>query len=115
MDKTELVAKIAHLFQMTKHDVQTSVSINSREIDIRATETLGIVRKIILIECAEYSRAVGVDKLQLDIRKLDAAKELLKDRAVLMHVSEHGYTKDAYGYANERGIDVFTYENYYLV
>ena len=28
-----------------------------------------------------------------------------------MHVCEHGYTKDAYGYANERGIDVFTYES----
>jgi Restriction endonuclease len=111
MDKTELVDKVKHLFQLTKHDVQTSVSINNREIDVRATETQGIVRKIILIECADYSGPVGVDKLQFDIRKLDAAKEVLKDRAVLMHVCEHGYTKDAYGYANERGIDAFTYEN----
>lgn len=107
MDKTELVAKVSNLFRITGHKVDTSVKINHREIDVRAEETQGLVRKIILIECADYSKPVGVQKIQDDLQKLRSAKEALKDNAVIMHVSSNGYTPDAFGYASENGIPAF--------
>jgi hypothetical protein len=107
MDKTELVAKVSNLFQITGHKVDTSVKINHREIDVRAEERQGLVRKIILVECADYSKPVGVQKIQDDIQKLKSAKETLKDHAVIMHVSTNGYTPDAFGYASENGIPAF--------
>jgi hypothetical protein len=107
MDKTELVAKVSNLFRITGHKVDTSVKINHREIDVRAEETQGLVRKIILIECADYNKPVGVQKIQDDFQKLRSAKEALKDNAVIMHVSTNGYTSDASGYALENGIPAF--------
>lgn len=111
MDKTELVAKVSNLFRISGHKVDSSVKINHREIDIRAEETQGLVRKIILIECAEYKRPVGVQKLQDDLSKLQSAKETLKDKAIIMHVSLNGYSPDAVGYALDRGIEIFSYED----
>lgn len=111
MDKTELVSKVAHLFRISGHKVDTSVIINHREIDVRAEETQGLVRKIILIECADYSKPVGVDKVQEDINKLRAAKEVLKDNAVIMHVSKLGYTPNGFGYASENGVPAFSLES----
>jgi hypothetical protein len=108
MDKTELVKAVANLFTITGHKVSTSVDINFREIDVVAEELHGLVRKVILIECADYSGTVGPDKLMFDLRKLDAAKEKLGHRSVLMHVSQTGYTPKARGYALEHGLDVFT-------
>ena len=64
-----------------------------------------------MIECADYNKPVGVDKIQTDINKLKAAKEVLKDNAVLMHVSRKGYTPDAFGYADTNGISVFSLED----
>jgi len=110
MDKTELVQKVAHLFQISGHLVHTSVKINHREIDIRAEELQGLTRKIILIECADYSTPVGVQKLQDDLTKLRAAQETLRDRAVIMHVSTNGYSPDASGYALDRGVALHTPE-----
>ncbi len=107
MDKTELVAKVSNLFQITGHKVDTSVKINHREIDVRAEERQGLVRKIILIECADYNKPVGVQKIQDDFQKLKSAKEALRDNAVIMHVSTNGYTPDALGYASTNGIPVF--------
>jgi hypothetical protein len=111
MDKTDLVSKVAHLFRISGHKVENSVLINNREIDVRAEETQGLVRKIILIECADYSKAVGVNKIQEDINKLKAAKELLKDNAVVMHVSRSGYTPNAFGYASNNGIPAYSIES----
>ncbi len=108
MDKTDLVKQVAELFRATGHKVDTSVRINNREIDIRAQETQSLVRKIILIECADYSKPTGVVKIQEDIAKLESAKEEMRDHAVLMHVSRNGYSPDASGYALKRGIDVFS-------
>lgn len=107
MDKTDLVAKVSNLFRISGHKVDTSVKINHREIDVRAEETQGLVRKIILIECADYSKPVGVQKIQDDLQKLRSAKEALKENAVIMHVSSNGYTPDAFGYASENGIPAF--------
>lgn len=104
MDKTALVQKVAELFRVSGCKVDISVKINHREIDIRAEETQGLARKIILIECADYATNVGVDKVQEDIRKLRSAKEQLKDNAVLMHIARIGYTPDAMGYMTESGI-----------
>ena len=101
-----LVAEVAHLFRISGHKVETSVKINNREIDVLADETQGLVRKKILIECADYTKPVGVDKIQTDINKLKAAKEVLKDNAVVMHVARSGYTPDAYGYASSNGVTV---------
>jgi len=111
MDKTELVAKVSNIFRISGYKVDTSVKINHREIDIRAEETQGLVRKIILIECADYDKNVGVDKVQSDIRKLRAAKEVLKDNAIIMHVSRNGYTPDAFGYAKENGVSIYSLED----
>lgn len=90
MDKTALVQEVAELFRTTGHKVDTSIRINHREIDIRAEETQGLLRKIILIECADYAKPVGVAKLTEDIAKLRTAKELLGEHAVVMHVSRRG-------------------------
>jgi len=111
MDKTALVEKVSHLFRISGYKVDISTRINHREIDIRAEERQGLVRKIILIECADYKDPVGVSKLQEDLYKLNSAKEQLKDNAVLMHVSRCGYTPDASGYANDRGISIFSLED----
>ncbi len=110
MDKTRLVKEVAHLFELTGHRVQTSVTINHREIDVVAEELTGLLRKTILIECADYEQTVGVDKLQEDLRKLRSAQENLRDRAVIMHVSRRGYSPAASGYANENGIAISTIE-----
>ncbi|MCG8430945.1 MAG: NACHT domain-containing protein, partial [Candidatus Omnitrophica bacterium] len=107
MDKTGLVAKVANLFRITGYKVDTSVKINHREIDVRAEETQGLVRKVILIECADYGKPVGVQKIQDDLQKLRSAKEVLKDHAIIMHVSSHGYTPDAFGYVSENGVPAF--------
>ena len=80
MDKTKLVAEVAHLFRISGHKVDTSVEINHREIDVFAEETQGLVRKKILIECADFAKPVGVDKVQTDLNKLRAAKEVLKEK-----------------------------------
>lgn len=109
MDKTKLVAEVAELFRVNGHNVQTSVKINHREIDVRAEETQSLVRKVILIECADYATTVGIDKLTQDITKLRAAKEQMKDNAVIMHVSRNGYTPESYGYANDSGIPAFAF------
>ena len=111
MDKTELVAKAAHLFAISGHIVHTSIVINHREIDIRAEETQGLTRKVILVECADYARPVGVDKLQSDLNKLRAAQESLKDRAIIMHLSKNGYSSQASGYAMDQGIFICTLDS----
>lgn len=104
MDKASLVEKVAHLFRISGHKVDLSVEINHREIDIRAEETQGFVRKVYLVECAEYTQTVGIAKLQEDINKLRTAKEVLQDNAVIMHVASSKYSKNAAGYALEKGI-----------
>ena len=111
MDKTKLVNDTAELFRVSGHKVDISIEMNHREIDIRAEETQGLVRKVILIECAEYARPVGIDKLQTDVRKLHSAKEVLGDNAIIMHVSRHGYSKNASGYAAENGIPATRFED----
>jgi hypothetical protein len=111
MDKTELTNKVAELFRISGHKVDVSVKINHREIDIRAEETQGLVRKIILIECADHEKTVGVDKMQTDINKLEAAQAHLRGRAVVMHVSKNGYSPEASGYALDQGIDIYTLED----
>lgn len=107
MDKTALVQEIAELFRAAGHTVLTSIKINHREIDIKAEELQGLVRKTILIECADYATTAGVDKIQEDILKLTAAKEHLKEQAVLLHVSRHGYTPEAAGYAHDKGVTIY--------
>lgn len=108
MDKTQLVATVKSLFEMTGHRVQTSVRINHREIDVVAEERTGLVRKTILIECADYAGTVGVDKLQPDLLKLNSARQTLDARAIVMHVAARGYSQDAKGYALEHGIPLET-------
>jgi len=107
MDKTQLVREVAELFRASGHKVDTSVRINHREIDVRAEELNSLVRKTILVECADYENTVGVEKLQEDLLKLRAAKETLKDDAVIMHVSRNGYTPDAAGYAADAHIPAY--------
>ena len=70
-----------------------------------------LLRKTILIECADYGTPVGVDKLQTDILKLRSAQETMRDRAVVMHVSAVGYTPEASGYALEQGIATSTVDS----
>lgn len=110
MDKTELVSKVSNLFRISGCKVDISVKINHREIDIRAEETQGLVRKIILVECASYAEPVGVSKIQNDITKLRSAKEVLKDNAIIMHVSKTGYSPEASGYALDNGISIFSFD-----
>ena len=111
MDKTKLVGEVRELFRVSGYKVDTSVEINHREIDVRAEETQGLVRKIVLVECADLSQPVGIRKIQEDIGKLHSATEVLRDNAVIMHVSRNGYTAKAYGYASDRGIPVFGVED----
>jgi hypothetical protein len=108
MDNTKLVSEVSELFSISGYSVKTSVKVNHREIDIYAEELQNLIRKIVLIECADYERPVGIDKLQTDFNKLSAAKEHLTGRAVIMHVSRNGYTPEAYGYALDSGVDVFS-------
>ena len=68
MDKTILVEKVSDLFRVSGYRVKTSVRINHREIDIVAEEMQGLVRKTILVECADYASPVGIPKLQEDLR-----------------------------------------------
>lgn len=111
MDKTKLVSQVSNLFRITGHRVNVSITINHREIDIRAEETQGLVRKVILIECADHDRPVGVQKLQEDFQKLSAAKEQMKDNAIIMHVSALGYSPDAQGYAVDRGVSIHSLQD----
>jgi|GEM_PF-1490661 len=111
MDKTKLVEEVAQLFRANGHKVDTSIKINHREIDVRAQETQTLVRKVILIECADYSTPVGVGKMQEDLSKLSAAREHLKESAVLMHVSRQGYTPDAAGYAADAGVSAYAFHD----
>lgn len=110
MDKTKLVSEVSELFSISGYSVKTSVKVNHREIDIYAEELQNIIRKIVLVECADYKKPVGIVKMQEDIGKLSAAKEHLKGKAVLTHVSRSGYTPEAYGSAIDSGIDVFSIE-----
>ena len=107
MDKTELVQQVAHLFKISGYVVDISVEINYREIDVVATERHGLIRKTVLIECADYASAVGIDKLQGDVRKLEAARDHLGHQAIIMHVSEHGYSKNASGFAHDSKIPIY--------
>jgi len=111
MDKTSLVKAVANLFELTGHRVQTSVKVNHREIDVVAEELNTLLRKTVLIECADYSAPVGVDKLQTDLLKLRSAQETMRDRAVVMHVSSIGYTPEASGYAQDQGIAISTIDS----
>lgn len=111
MDKTSLVKAVANLFELTGHRVQTSVKVNHREIDVIAEELSGLLRKTVLIECADYASTVGVDKLQTDLLKLRAAQETMRDKAVIMHVSAIGYTPEATGYASDNGIAISTFDS----
>lgn len=108
MDKTDLVKEVSELFSISGYSVKTSVKVNHREIDVYAVELQNIIRKTVLIECADYKKPVGVDKLQTDINKLSAARDHLKERAVLTHVSRNGYTPEANGLALDAGIDIFS-------
>lgn len=109
LNKSQLVDAVEELLLATNHSVKKSVEINGREIDIVAEERQGLAPKTILIECADYSKPVGVDKLQEDIRKLDAARDNLnKYRTVCMHVSNVGYSRQANTYAHQNGLDIFS-------
>ena len=109
MDNTALTEQVAHLFRISGYKVDKSVQINHAEIDIRAEETQGLIRKIILVECADFKSSVGVRKIRDDINKLEAARGQLKDNVILMHVSRNGYSKTASGYALDKGIAIFTF------
>ena len=63
----------------------------------------------VLIECADYSRPVGVERIQDDLAKLCAAREHLRESAVVMHVSRNGYTPEAAGYAADAGISAYAF------
>lgn len=108
MDDTALTGQVAHLFRISGYKVDTSVEINHGEIDVRAEETQGLVRKTILVECADFASAVSIRKMREDVNKLEAAQEQMRHHAVLMHVSRNGYSKNASGYALDKGIEVFT-------
>ena len=109
LDKDQLVNAVEELLLATNHSVKKSVEINGREIDLVAEESQGLAPKMILIECAAYAKPVGVNKLQEDIKKLDAARDNLnKYRTVCMHVSSLGYSKQANTYAYQNGLDIFT-------
>ena len=108
MDKTELTHQVAHLFRISGHKVDTSVRLNHREIDVRAESTQGLIRQIILVECADHKTPVGVKKLQEDITKLQSARETMQKNVLLMHVSRYGYSPDASGYASERGVSIYS-------
>ena len=110
MDATPLVQEVAHLFGISGYHVEISVTINYREIDVVAEETQGLIRKKILVECADLSRPVGVEKIQEDHNKLQAAREQLKENAVFLHVSRHGYTSQASGFALSMGLDICSIE-----
>lgn len=110
MDKTDLVKEVSELFSLSGYSVKTSVKVNHREIDVHATELQNIIRKIVLIECADYKTPVGVDKIQTDINKLVAAKEHLGSRAVITHVSRNGYSPEAQGLALDAGVDIYSIE-----
>jgi hypothetical protein len=107
MDKTELVRRAAHLFEVMGHSVQTSVKTNHSEIDIVAVELDTLTRKTILIECTEEN-PVGVGKLREDILKLQTAQQAYKANSVVMHISSSHYSSEALGLANDMGIQVFT-------
>lgn len=109
MDNTALTNEVAHLFRISGYKVDTSVKINHREIDVRAEETQGLIRKIILVECADYGSPVGVSKVQEDINKLEAAQAQMQQSVVLMHVSRNGYSESASGYALDKGISIFSF------
>ena len=111
MDNTELTTEVAHIFRVSGYSVDVSVSINNAEIDIRAEETQGLIRKVLLVECADHDRPVGVPKMRTDLNKLEAAREFLKENAVLMHVSRAGYTQNASGYAHNKGISCFSLDS----
>ena len=111
MDKTDLTSEVAHLFRISGHKVDTSVEVNHRKIDVRAEDTQGLVRKIILVECADYHRPVGIGKFREDVNKLESALETMRDTAYLMHVSRNGYSPQASGYAIDRGIAIFSIES----
>ena len=111
MDNTALTGEVAHLFRISGYKVDISVEINHSEIDVRAEETQGLIRKIILVECADHASAVGIGKMREDLNKLEAAREQLKHSAILMHVSRNGYSKSASGYALDKGLSVFTLES----
>jgi hypothetical protein len=108
VDKTELVSRVSSLMSLSDHDVQTSVLINFREIDVVAKERFGMSRKTILIECADYAKPVGIPKLQGDLEKLRAAQEQLGGSCVIMHVAANGYSQQASGYAQQHGLDALT-------
>jgi hypothetical protein len=108
VDKTDLVREVSELFSISGYSVKTSVKVNHREIDVYAEELQNIIRKKVLIECADYEKPVGVDKLQTDINKLIAARDHLKEHAILTHVSRNGYSPEAYGLALDTGIDLFS-------
>lgn len=108
MDKTELVNKVAHLFQLSGYKVQTSVEINYREIDVVANQQQGLVRNTVIVECADYKKTVGIDKVRQDLRKLTEAKEKLGHSCVAMHVSTLGYSPKAKGYALENNLEIST-------
>ncbi|MEM9825700.1 MAG: NACHT domain-containing protein [Planctomycetota bacterium] len=107
MDKTELVERVKHLFELSGHKVETSVVINHTEIDVVAEELHGLVRKTILIECTEEKR-VGVPKMRKDAEKLRAAMNQLGTASVPMHVALRTYTSQARGYARSNNIDSYT-------
>lgn len=109
MDKTELTNQVAHLFRISGYRVDTSIRLNHREIDIRAESTQGLIRQIILAECADYKNPVGIKKLQEDVTKLRSARETMQQNVLLMHVSRYGYSPDASGYAVERGISTYSF------
>lgn len=111
MNNPELTTEVAHIFRVSGYSVDVSVSINNAEIDIRAEETQGLIRKVLLVECADHNRRVGVQKMRTDLNKLEAAREFLKESAVLMHVSRTGYTADASGFAHNKGISCFTLDS----
>jgi predicted NACHT family NTPase len=108
VDKTALVAEVAEMFRVAGHHVQIDVQINHRRIDIVASELQGIIRKKILVECAEYASGVGVDKIQEDYRKLQSARDFLKESCVFLHVSSVGYSPAASGWALEQGLSTHT-------
>lgn len=110
MDKVDLVSAVAKLFRISGYKVETRTRINQKIIAIHAEETQGLVRKSILIDCADYDHAVEIHKLQNDLQVLRSAKESMKDNTIIMHVSRNGYSQDASQYALKNGIEVFSLE-----
>src|SRR5437667_7443082 len=87
--------RVATLLRLFGYTVERNVLLNGNQIDIRAVVDLPTHTDVLIVECKDYKRPIGIDKIRAFFAILAATSPGIKG----LFVSEQGFTAEAKQFA----------------